>query len=93
MDIRTVANPAAPYLARVFGIRDVVLTVLTASADEQDRRRLVQGLVVIDVCDVVSALISRRAGHLSEAGGRAATLAAVAALMPELGWLAANRDR
>lgn len=84
LGVDPVANPASPYLARVFGVRDVALAVLTATASGPARRRLVLACAAIDTADTASALLSGRAGHLDRRATAGLVAVAVAALVPEL---------
>lgn len=84
MGIDPRANPAAPYLGRVFGIRDVVLAALGATAADADRRRLIVGFAAIDTFDLLSAALGRRAGYLDTRATAALVTAAVLALVPEV---------
>jgi hypothetical protein len=58
------ANPQSPYLARLFGVRDIALG-LGALASEGDARRqwLVAGLVC-DISDVLAGIAGGRGGYL-----------------------------
>ena len=58
-------NPQSPYLARLFGIRDVALAYgATQSSGDARRTWLVAGLAC-DVADTFAALAGGRAGYLS----------------------------
>ena len=83
-------NPQAPYLARLFGIRDVALAVGTTQASGEAQRQWLTLGVACDVADVAAAVLGRRGGYLPVAttvlvGGVAAAAAAlgVQALHPE----------
>jgi len=79
-------NPQSPYLARLFGIRDVALAGGTlASSGAEQRTWLVAG-VVCDAADAAAALLGHRAGYLS--GPTAALLAAPALAAVALGAIA-----
>ena len=58
------ANPQAPYLARLFGIRDVALAwgALNSTGSAQ-RQWLVAGLAC-DAADAVAGIVGGRAGYL-----------------------------
>jgi hypothetical protein len=61
----TDANPQSPYLARLFGARDVALAYGTLdSSGEAQRRWLVAG-IACDVADTIAALAGGRKGYLS----------------------------
>jgi hypothetical protein len=60
------ANPQAPYLARLFGIRDVALAwgTLTSTGSTQ-RQWLVAGLAC-DAADTLAGIAGGRAGYLPQ---------------------------
>ena len=58
-------NPQSPYLARLFGIRDVALAYGTTSASGDARRTWLTAGVACDVADTLAALAGGRAGYLS----------------------------
>ncbi|MCW2970161.1 MAG: hypothetical protein JWO23_1288 [Solirubrobacterales bacterium] len=58
------ANPQAPYLARLFGVRDVALGWGALSSDgEAERRWLLAGLVC-DAADALAGIAGGRARYL-----------------------------
>ncbi len=65
------ANPQAPYLARLFGIRDVALAwgALSSTGSAQ-RQWLVAGLAC-DAADAVAGIAGGRAGYLHPGDERA----------------------
>lgn len=58
-------NPQAPYLARLFGIRDLALGAGTLVTEGEARRSWLTSGLVCDVADTAAALLGRRAGYLS----------------------------
>jgi hypothetical protein len=48
-------NPQAPYLARLFGVRDLVLGVATITAKGEDRKRWLVAGLVCDTADAAAA--------------------------------------
>ncbi len=72
-------NPQAPYLARLFGVRDAALGwgVLNSKGDAQ-RQWLAVGLAC-DVADALAGIAGGRAGYLSKVSAALVTGAAVAA--------------
>lgn len=81
------ANPQAPYLARLFGIRDLALGVGLLQSSGEARRMWLQLGVLCDGADVAAAGLGGREGYLSTstavlAGGTAtvATALGVSAL-------------
>jgi hypothetical protein len=71
------ANPASPYLGRLFGARDVALAygALTTDGDEQNRW-LMAGLGC-DVADAAAGIAAWRGGYLSPLSSALVTAAAV----------------
>ncbi|HVE68296.1 MAG TPA: hypothetical protein VNB64_06920 [Solirubrobacteraceae bacterium] len=58
-------NPQSPYLARLFGIRDVALAYGTTSSAGDARRTWLTAGIACDVADTLAALAGGRAGYLS----------------------------
>jgi hypothetical protein len=60
------ANPQSPYLARLFGVRDVALAwgALTSTGESQ-RQWLVAGLAC-DVADALAGVAGARGGYLPQ---------------------------
>src|SRR4051794_40809229 len=58
-------NPQAPYLARLFGIRDVALAAGASQSSGEARRTWLKIGVACDTFDVAAALLGRRDGSLS----------------------------
>jgi hypothetical protein len=73
-------NPQAPYLARLFGIRDVALGAATAQSNGDARRQLVVAGLACDAADTAAALLGARAGYFSRLTGVLLALPAVAAV-------------
>lgn len=76
-------NPQAPYLARLFGIRDLALGVGTLVAQGNDRRSILALGAACDAADAAAAELGRREGYLS--AFTAAKLAGTAVLAIGLG--------
>jgi hypothetical protein len=70
-------NPAAPYLGRLFGARDVALAygAMTSTGEEQDRW-LVAGLGC-DIADAAAGIAAWRGGYLSPFSSFLVTAAAI----------------
>jgi hypothetical protein len=82
------ANPAAPYLARLFGVRDGWLAVEVMATDGAEQQRLLRRGAWVDATDVASAVI---AGAGKQLPARAAVLVgATAATAVFLGLRAAG---
>ena len=75
------ANPQSPYLARLFGARDVALAygALTATGDAQ-RQWLAIG-AACDVADAVAGVAGTRGGYLPKLTGFLVTATAVSAAL------------
>ena len=86
-------NPQAPYVVRVWAVRDMVLAVLLLAARPAMLVPLLIGCIVIDATDIVSALLSGRAGQFSHDQTLGLVMTAVAALLPESIALALIRSR
>lgn len=73
------ANPQAPYLARLFGVRDVALGwgAMTSSGDTQ-RKWLLAGMAC-DVADALAGVAGARARYLPPVTGVLVTGTALAA--------------
>jgi hypothetical protein len=77
-------NPQAPYLARLFGVRDLVLAVGAMQSTGATQKQWLQLGMACDVADVGAAFFGRRDGSLPLAtalvvGGTAAAAAAMSA--------------
>ena len=80
----TAGNPQAPYLARLFGIRDVALAIGAMQSSGEARRQWLQLGVLCDAADVGAAVFGRKGGYLSTptavlVGGVAAVATALGA--------------
>lgn len=75
-------NPQAPYLARLFAVRDLALAVGAAQSSGAPRRQWLQLGLACDVADAAAAVLGGRAGYLSKpvAGMLFAPAAGAAAL-------------
>jgi hypothetical protein len=60
-------NPQSPYLARLFGVRDVALAYGTTSTSGEAQRTWLTAGIACDVADTLAALAGGRAGYLSKA--------------------------
>ena len=73
------ANPQSPYLARLFGIRDVALAYGSTQAGGEARRTWLVAGLMCDAADTVSALAGGRAGYLTRTQTVLLALPAIAA--------------
>jgi hypothetical protein len=58
------ANPQAPYLARLFGIRDVALAWGTLGSEGDTQRQWLIAGLACDVADTVAGVAGGRGGYL-----------------------------
>ncbi len=58
------ANPASPYLARLFGIRDVMLAYQLYQAPESELEDVLRQGIVVDTSDVLAALAAGARGGI-----------------------------
>jgi hypothetical protein len=72
-------NPQSPYLARLFGIRDIALGVGALSTTGEARRQWITLGVMCDVADALAGLLAGRAGYLPKVPTVLVTGVAVAA--------------
>jgi hypothetical protein len=73
------ANPQSPYLARLFGARDVALAWgALATEGEAQRQWLIAGLAC-DVADALAGLAGRRGGYLPKVTSVLVTATALSA--------------
>jgi hypothetical protein len=65
------------YLARLFGVRAVMMAVLLARSPDAVRRQQLRLAVAVDLVDAWSAAVAGRAHQLSRAASRRAVAAAL----------------
>ena len=58
------ANPQSPYLARLFGVRDVALAWGALASKGDARRQWVTAGLACDLADAVAGIAGGRAGYL-----------------------------
>jgi hypothetical protein len=73
-------NRQAPYLARLFGVRDLVLGVATLTVKGPERRRLLLAGLACDAADAGAAGLGYRDGYLPAATTALLTAPALAAV-------------
>lgn len=73
-------NPQSPYLARLFGARDVALAYGTVSSSGPARRTWITAGLACDVADALAALAGGRRGYLSPLQTAVLTAPAVAGM-------------
>lgn len=72
-------NPQAPYLARLFGVRDAALAVGALTSDGDAQLQWLRAALGCDVADAVAGVIAWRAGYLPPLASAMVTATAVAA--------------
>jgi hypothetical protein len=77
------SNTQAPYIVRVWAIRDIVLALLVVLATPKTIKPLLIACIVIDLTDVLSAHLSGASGLFNAADTWSLKLTAIAALVPE----------
>jgi len=60
------ANPQAPYLARLFGVRDAALAWGALSSDGEAQRQWLRAGLACDVADALAGIAGGRRGYLSK---------------------------
>jgi len=88
--LNAAANPQSPYLARLFGVRDLALAAGYMGAAPPARRHWLMVGIACDLADVAAGVIGTRAGYLSKTSGAMVTGAAVGAVV--LGALALGEE-
>jgi hypothetical protein len=58
------ANPQSPYLARLFGVRDVALAWGVLSTDGEARRQWLTAGLACDAADALAGIAGGRGGYL-----------------------------
>jgi hypothetical protein len=75
------ANPQMPYMARLFGSREIVLGAATLLARGKTRRNLVLAGVGVDAADAAAAVLSGQEGALDRPTQVMLTVPAVLAVV------------
>jgi len=84
------ANPQSPYLARLFGARDVALAYGVLASDGEARRRWLAVGVACDLADAVAGIAGGRGGYLPKLSS--ALVSATALSATALGILALREN-
>jgi hypothetical protein len=74
-----VGNPQAPYLARLFGVRDAALAYGLSTSNGAQRARWLQIGIACDVADALAGMLAGRRGELPPRAAVLVTGTAVAA--------------
>jgi hypothetical protein len=75
------ANPQAPYLARLFGVRDAALGIGILTSQGEARRQWLMIGVGCDAADALAGLAGGREGYLPKATAAVVTATAVGAIV------------
>jgi len=73
------ANPQAPYLARLFGARDIALAYGAISSEGETQRQWLTAGLACDVADAVAGIAGGRRGYLPKFASVLVTGTALAA--------------
>ena len=71
------ANPQAPYLGRLFGVRDVALAAGTLGSEGEAQDRWLRAGLGCDIADAAAGIAAWRAGYLSTFSSVLVTAAAL----------------
>ncbi|HET6507851.1 MAG TPA: DUF4267 domain-containing protein [Baekduia sp.] len=75
------ANPQAPYLARLFGVRDAALGAGILATEGEARRQWLAIGVACDAADALAGLAAGREGYLPKATSAVVTATALGAIV------------
>lgn len=73
-------NPAAPFVARLFGARDIAMGAVMLEGDEDEVARWIDYGIAIDAADAVAAIAGGVRGYLPKRTAIMAGLAATSAV-------------
>jgi hypothetical protein len=73
------ANPQAPYLARLFGVRDIALAWGTLGSQGETQRQWLMAGLACDVADTVAGIAGGRGGYLPKLTSALVTATALSA--------------
>jgi hypothetical protein len=74
------ANPQAPYLARLFGARDVALAYGALSTEGQEQRGWLIAGMACDLADAAASIAGGRGGYLSKPSSTLVSAVALSAV-------------
>jgi hypothetical protein len=72
-------NPQAPYLARLFGVRDIALAYGAISSEGEAQRQWLAAGVACDIADTFAGIAGGRGGYLSKLSSLLVTGTAISA--------------
>ena len=73
------ANPQSPYLARLFGIRDIALAWGVLGSEGDARRQWLMAGLACDLADALAGIAGSRRGYLAKPTGAMVTATALVA--------------
>ena len=73
------ANPQSPYLARLFGVRDIALAWGTLSSEGDTQRQWLMAGLACDLADTVAGIAGGRGGYLPKVTSVLVTATALSA--------------
>lgn len=62
--VNAARNPQLPYIARLFGVRDIVLGLGALAGDDSQRQTWIKAGAACDAADIAAAAIAGRRGEL-----------------------------
>ena len=74
------ANPQAPYLARLFGVRDLALAWGVLGAEGSARRQWLLAGLACDVADALAGVVAGREGYLPKLSSALVSATALSAV-------------
>lgn len=83
-------NPSAPYLGRLFSVRELALVAPLLIEDEDVQRRSLQVGMAVDAADAAASVAAGVSGALPKRAALMTGVTAVIALL--LGWIATSED-
>jgi hypothetical protein len=84
-------NPQLPYMARLFGSREIALGAMTLAAPEKSRTQMVALGMAVDGADAFAGASAMRTGYVSKPAGVMLTGAALGAVGAAAAILAGRR--
>jgi hypothetical protein len=75
------ANPQSPYLARLFGVRDIALAWGVLNSEGETQRQWLLAGLACDVADTVAGIAGGRGGYLPKVSSVLVTGTALSAAM------------
>ncbi len=86
------ANPQSPYLARLFGIRDIALGIGLSQSSGESRKLFIQLGILCDGADALAGLMAGKRGYLNPFATLLVSATAVSAVALGAGLLKAEED-